>query len=258
MPAHTSKGKVSQCTLYGAMTLLMDGIFEEIFELYIKAIEGLNIFESGPGYNRFRTEGDKTIAYEICEQLGWKAPTWVIDNVGNGTHFYAMWKGFNELRNLGLIENVPRMVATGPEAGAPIVTGFKEGKALPLPSSSRSIAEGLVGRWGYDTPLAVKALRESTGYAEDVSELEILKAMEWLARLEGIFAEPSGVTCIAGLSKMIEAGVVDKGEEVVCIITGSGLKDPESGRKISKEPTLVPASIKEIRTILQKYLTRSS
>ncbi len=256
MPAHTSKGKISQCTLYGAVTLLMDGIYEEIFELYIKALEGLDIFESSPGYNRFRMEGDKTLAYEICEQLGWRAPAWVIDNVGNGTHFYAMWKGFKELRNLGLIENLPRMMATGPKAGAPAVTAFKEGKALPLPRSERSIAEGLVGRWGYDTPLALNALKESNGYAESVSESEILKAMEWLARLEGIFAEPSGVTCIAGLSKMIETGMLDKEEEVVCIITGSGLKDPESGRRISKEPTLVPASINEIRTTLQKHLTR--
>jgi len=254
MPATTSKGKVSQCTLYGAVTLLMDGIYEEIFELYIKALEGLDIFESGPGYNRFRMEGDKTIAYEICEQLGWRAPAWVVDNVGNGTHLYAMWKGFNELRNLGLIENVPRMVATGPKAGAPIVTGFKEGTALPLARSEKSIAEGLVGRWGYDTPLAIKALRESDGYAEHVSDSEILEAMGWLARLEGIFAEPSGVACIPGLSKMIETGIVDKGEEVVCIITGSGLKDPETARRISKEPTLVRASVNEIKTTLQKHL----
>ncbi len=256
MPATTSKGKISQCTLYGALTLLMDGIYEEIFELYIKALEGLDVFESSPGYNRFRMEGDKTLAYEICEQLGWKAPTWVIDNVGNGTHLYAIWKGFNELRNLGLIENVPRMVATAPQAGAPIVTGFKQGTALPLATSSRSIAEGLVGRWGYDTPIALKALKESSGHAESVSELEILEAMEWLARLEGVFAEPSAVTCIAGLSKMIEQGMIDKEEEVVCIITGSGLKDLESGKRISKEPTLVPTSIHEIRKTLQKHLSR--
>jgi len=256
MPASTSKGKISQCTLYGAVTLLMDGIYEEIFELYIKAIERLDIFEAGPGYNRFRMEGDKTLAYEICEQLGWRAPAWIIDNVGNGTHLYGMWKGFKELRNLGLIENVPRMLATGPKAGAPIVEGFKEGKALPLAKSDRSVAEGLVGRWGYDTPIALNALKESKGYAESVSEVEILEAMGWLARLEGVFAEPSGVTCIAALPKLIEMGVVDKEEEVVCIITGSGLKDPESGRKISREPTLVPASVSEIRTILQKHLTR--
>ncbi|UCH70423.1 MAG: threonine synthase [Candidatus Bathyarchaeota archaeon] len=255
MPATTSKGKISQCTLYGAVTLLMDGIYEEIFELYIESLEGLDIFESSPGYNRFRMEGDKTLAYEICEQLGWKAPEWVIDNVGNGTHLYAIWKGFNELRNLGLIANVPRMVATAPQAGAPIVAGFKQGTALPLASSSKSIAEGLVGRWGYDTPIALKALKESSGHAEPVSELEILQAMEWLARLEGVFAEPSAVTCIAGLSKMIKAGMIDKEEEVVCIITGSGLKDPESGKRISEKPTLVPASVHEIRTTLQKHLS---
>jgi len=254
MPASTSKGKVSQCTLYGAVTLLMDGIYEEIFELYIEAIKGLDIFESGPGYNRFRMEGDKTLAYEICEQLGWRTPAWVIDNVGNGTHLYGMWKGFKELRNLGLIENLPRMAATGPEAGAPIVVGFREGKALPLAKSDKSIAEGLVGRWGYDTPLALKALKESDGYAESVSDLEILEAMGWLAQLEGIFAEPSGVTCIVGLLKMIETGIVDREEEVVCIITGSGLKDPETGKRISKEPTLVQASVNEMRMTLQKHL----
>ncbi|NIO19593.1 MAG: pyridoxal-phosphate dependent enzyme, partial [Candidatus Aenigmarchaeota archaeon] len=114
MPSSTSKGKISQCKVYGATVFLMDGIYEDIFEVYIKALEGLDILESSGGYNRFRAEGDKTIGYEICEQLGWRAPTWVIDNVGNGTHFYAMWKGFREFKNLDFIEDVPKMVAIGP------------------------------------------------------------------------------------------------------------------------------------------------
>ncbi len=256
MPATTPKGKIAQCTLYGAVTLLMDGIYEEIFELYIEAIKELDILESSGGYNRFKVEGGKTIAYEICEQLGWRAPAWVIDNVGAGTHLYGMWKGFKELRNLDLVENVPKMVAIGPKAGSPIVTGFKEKTDLPLTRSEESIADGLVGRWSYDMPLALKALRESTGYAEHVSDLEILKAMEWLAQLEGVFAEPSGVACVSGVSKMVETGMVDKGEEIVCIITGSGLKEPELARRISKEPTLISASAEEIRSNLQKHLTR--
>jgi len=252
MPAFASKGKVSQCTVYGAKTFLLDGIYEEIFELYIKALKELDIFESGAGHNRFRIEGDKTLAYEICEQLGWRAPAWIIDNVGNGSHLYGMWKGFKELRDLGLIDNLPRMVATGPIEGAPIVEGFKKGKALPLESCGESIAEGLVGRWSYDAPLALKALQESNGYAEYVSDKEILEAMRLLARLEGIFAEPSGVACLAALPKMVQAGIIDKEEEVVCIITGSGLKDPKTGRRVSGNPMRVQLNINEIKAALRK------
>jgi len=251
MPAATSKGKIYQCAVYGARTLLIDGIYEEIFELYIEALKGLDVVESSSGHNRFRPEGDKTIAYEICEQFGWSSPTWIVDNVGNGTHLYGMWKGFKELRKLDLIEDTPRMAAIGPIRGAPIVKGFKEGIALPEAFSGKSIAEGLVGRWGYDAPLALKALKESNGYAEYVSDMEIIEAMRLLASLEGIFAEPSGAACVAGLSKMVKTGIVDKEEEVVCIITGSGLKDIESGRRLSKKPTYIGANISEIRSALE-------
>jgi len=251
MPAKASKAKVSQCAVYGATTLLMEGIYEEIFELYIEALRGLDILESSAGHNRFRTEGDKTIAYEICEQLGWRSPDWIMDNVGNGTHLYGMWKGFKELSNLGLLEDAPRMMAVGPEAGSPIVKGFKERRVLPLVSSGESVAEGLVGRWGYDAVLAVEALKDSTGCAEYVSDKEILDAVKWLARFEGLFVEPSGAACVAGLFKMIETGTVDRQEEIVCIITGSGLKDPESAATISKRTTLIEPSVNEIRKALK-------
>ena len=252
MPATASKGKIYPCAAYGAKTLLINGIYEEIFELYIKALKGLDIVESSSGHNRFRPEGDKTIAFEICEQFGWGSPKWIVDNVGNGTHLYGMWKGFKELRKLDLIEETPRMVAVGPIAGAPVVKGFKEGVALPEAVSGKSIAEGLVGRWGYDAPPAIKALKESNGHAEYVSDIEIVEAMRLLARLEGIFAEPSGAACVAGLLKMARTGIVDKQEEIVCIITGSGLKDTKSIRRVSEKPIRIEASISEIRIALQK------
>lgn len=249
MPATVSRGKVSQCSVHGAKTFLVNGIYEEIFEVYLEAVKNLDVFESCPGHNRFRVEGDKSIAYEICEQLGWRAPEWVIDNVGNGTHLYGMWKGFKELNDLGFIDNLPKMVAIGPVGGAPIVDAFKSGVITPLESCEESIAEGLIGRWSYDAPLALKALNESNGNAEYVSDKEILKAMSLLARLEGIFAEPSGTACIAAFLKLVEAGVIDKDDEVVCIITGNGLKDPRSGRRISRNPINVPLSIESIKKL---------
>ncbi|MEM3699666.1 MAG: threonine synthase [Candidatus Bathyarchaeia archaeon] len=250
-PATASRGKISQCSVHGAKTFLANGIYEEIFEVYLEAVKDLDIFESGPGHNRFRVEGDKTIAYEICEQLGWKAPEWVIDNVGNGTHLYGMWKGFKELKDLGFIDDLPKMVATGPVGGAPIVDGFKKGEVAPLESCEESIAEGLVGRWSYDAPLALKALKESNGNAEYVSDKEILKAMSLLARFEGIFAEPSGSACIAALPKLVEAGIIDGKDEVVCLITGNGLKDPKSGMRISKNPINVPLNVDAIKKFLK-------
>ncbi len=254
MPATTSKGKISQCTVYGASTFLISETFERIFELHVEAVKQLDIFESSPGYNRFRVEGDKTIAYELCEQLGWKAPDWIIDNVGNGTHLYGMWKGFKEMKNLGLIEDLPRMVAVGPLGGAPIVDGFRKGAASPLENDCESIAEGLVSRWSYDAPLALKALKESNGYAEYTSNEEIIEAIKLLALLEGIFGEPSGVACLTALPKMIQAGIIDKEEKVVCIITGSGLKDPETARKISRSPFQIEPNIDKIREAFKKRI----
>lgn len=251
MPAKVSKGKVSQCSVHGAKTFLVDGIYEEIFEVYLEAVRGLDTFESCPGHNRFRVEGDKTIAYEICEQLGWRAPEWIIDNVGNGTHLYGMWKGFKELNDLGFINDLPKMVATGPVGGAPVVDGFKRGEVTPLESCEESIAEGLVGRWSYDAPLALKALKESKGNAEYVSDKEILKAMSLLARLEGIFGEPSGSACIAALPKLVETGIIDRKDEVVCLITGNGLKDPKSGSRISKNPINAPLNVDAIKRLLE-------
>lgn len=251
MPATASKSKISQCAVYGAKTLLLDGIYEDIFEIYFEVVMELDIFESSAGHNRFRTEGDKTIAYEISEQLGWRTPEWIIDNVGNGSHLYGMWKGFKELRDLGLTKTVPRMVAVGPKAGSPVVRGFKEGVVLPLLSCSESVAEGLVGRWGYDASLAVKALIESGGSAEYVSDMEITTAMKQLAQLEGIFVEPSAAACVAGLSKMAKNGMIDKAEQVVCIVTGSGLKDPESAVSISGKPIRIRTSASEIRKALK-------
>ncbi|MCS7369357.1 MAG: threonine synthase [archaeon GBS-70-058] len=251
MPAKASRGKILQCLVYGAKTFLVDGIYEEIFEVHLEAIKGLNVLDVTPGYNRFRVEGDKTIAYEICEQLGWRVPDWIIDNVGNGTHLYGMWKGFKELYNLGFIDKLPRMVAVGPISGAPIVHCFKSGVISPLEGCGESIAEGLIAMWSYDAPLAIRALKESNGYAEYVSDYEILEAMKMLARFEGIFAEPSAVASIAVLPKLLESGVIDGKDEVVCLITGSGLKDPEGGSRISGNPMSIPLNVNSIRKVFQ-------
>jgi len=165
-----------------------------------------------------------------------------------------MWKGFKELKDLGFIDSLPKMVATGPVGGAPLVDGFKKGEVVPLESFEESIAEGLVSRWSYDAPLALKALKESKGNAEYVSDKEILKAMSLLARLEGIFAEPSGSACIAALPKLMETGIIDRGDEVLCLITGNGLKDPKSGEKISKNPINVPLEVEAIKKFLKNGL----
>jgi threonine synthase len=161
-----------------------------------------------------------------------------------------MWKGFKELKNLEFIDDTPKMVAIDPSGGAPIVDGFKRGEVIPLESCIESIAEGLVGRWSYDAPLALKALKESKGYAEYVSDGEILNGMRSLAWLEGVFAEPSGSACVASLPKLVESRVIDRSDEVVCIITGNGLKDPRNGSKISQKPLNLELTVNTIKKAL--------
>jgi len=250
-PATTSASKIRQCTIYGAKTLLVNASYEEIFESYIEALRGLEIVECSSGYNRFRMEGDKTIAYEICEQLGWHSPNWIVDNVGNGTHLYGMWKGLRELKRLGFVADLPKMAAAGPSGASPIVKGYKEGTVLPLATYRKSIAHALAGRWDYDAPLALSALRESNGYAEYVSDSEIIEAMRLLAAHEGIFAEPSGAACIAGLHKMLRKGLVNSHEDVVCVITGSGLKEPKFSGRMCKKPIHLRLNTSAMRKALQ-------
>ncbi len=187
-------------------------------------------------HNPHFLEGEKTTIYEICEQMDWTTPDWVIAPMGNGGHVSMIWKGVRELEQIGLISE-PAMRIGGAQASgcAPIVEAFERGAKEIIPASSVSTVAFDIG---IRRPLcglnALAALEESEGTAKAVSDKEILEAVRLLAKLEGVFAEPASATTIAVLRRLVDNNQVERRDRVVCVITGMGLKYPEIARTFVK------------------------
>ncbi|MEM3507016.1 MAG: threonine synthase [Candidatus Bathyarchaeia archaeon] len=251
-------GKIAQLMLCGAKVIKFKGLekgvdptvkmLKEVHENY-----GWYPCPSFGPFNPYQFEGAKTIAYEIVEQLGWKSPEWVIIPVGAGGLLAGNWKGFKEYETLGFIEETPKIAAIQSEGCAPLVRAFKKGVSpfeIEPWESPKTVATGLMDPFPWDGDAALLAIRESKGIAETVSDSEILEAQKLLAKIEGIFAEPSGVTSLAGLIKLLDLGVIDRNEVIVVEITGSGLKDPEIALRMFKEPPTIAPSLEELKKVI--------
>lgn len=167
------------------------------------------------------------MAFEVLDQLDRKPPSTIIVPVGNGGNITAIWKGFKEYQTLALSEQVPRMIGIQAEGAAPVARAVKEGReeiqpVLEPETVATAIRIGAPRIW----KRALTAIRESEGTAETVGDGEILEAQRLMAKLEGLFVEPASAATVAGLKKLVELGVVERDEVVVCVATGHGLKDP--------------------------------
>jgi threonine synthase len=171
--------------------------------------------------------------------------------VGNAGNISAVWKGLTEFHQLGFIKALPKMIGIQAVGSAPIAQAIKmkSSKIIPveMPETiATAIRIGAPVSW----KKAINAIRESKGTAETVTDEEILDAQKMLARIEGIFVEPASASSIAGLKKLVQNGVIDKDERVVCITTGHGLKDPDTAIKQSEKPIEVDAEISAIEKSL--------
>jgi len=219
-----TKGKMSQGVLYGATVIEISGGFDEAMSVVLKLAKDLTLYPLN-SINPWRIEGQKTVAYEIADELG--VPDWIAIPVGNGGNITALWKGFKELKRLGLVSKLPRILGVQAEGASPIVNAFKFGIYKPVidPTTIASaIRIGNPVHW----ERALNALTESRGYALSVSDQEIIEAQRMIARLEGLGVEPASASSIAGLYKAVELGIVGRDDTVVAIATGHALKDPDS------------------------------
>jgi threonine synthase len=196
-----------------------------------------------PAVNPYRIEGQKTLAYEIWDQLGGTVPDKIIVPVGNAGNISAIWKGYQDLSQLGLISGLPRMIGIQAEGASPIVEAFRRGlcRIDPVPNPetvATAIRIGSPASW----KKALRAVKGSGGLMETVNDEEILEAQKLLARLEEIFVEPASASSIAGLKKLVEAGVIGNDEKVICVTTGHGLKDPEIVQRIFEKPITVKSN----------------
>jgi threonine synthase len=244
-------GKLSQAMIHGAKVLQVKGNFDEALEFVLKLGEKHKDIYLLNSINPFRIEGQKSLGYEICEQLNYEAPDRIIIPVGNAGNISAVWKGLTEFYQLGLIKKLPKMTGIQAAGAAPIAQAIKahSDKIVPVEhpeTIATAIRIGAPVSW----KKAVNAIRESGGTAETVTDDEILDAQKTLARIEGIFVEPASASSLAGLKKLIKNGTIHKDETVVCITTGHGLKDPDTAIKQSEKPVEVDADITAIEAAL--------
>jgi len=230
-------GKLSQALLHGAKVVAIKGNFDDALKL-VKEITSKYPIALVNSLNPDRIEGQKTAAFEICDVLG-KAPHFQAMPVGNAGNITAYWKGYKEYKDMGKIDSLPRILGFQASGAAPLVEGypFKNPETV-----ATAIRIGNPARWEE----AIAASKESDGLIEKVTDEEIIKAYKMLAREEGIFVEPASAASIAGIMKLDKMGFfeAEKGSarevNIVCILTGHGLKDPNIAIKESPTPEVVP------------------
>jgi threonine synthase len=258
VPEMASSGKLAQLTMYGAEVLKVRGLESGVDPTVnmLKTVCDLQKWYPCPSFgplNPYQAEGPKTMSYEIVEGLSWQVPDWVFVPVGAGGALNGNWRGYLDLQNLGFTKSAPKMVAVQSTGCAPVVRAFEQG-ANPMDivawESPNSVATGLMDPFPWDGDGALVAIRNSMGTAIAVSNEEILSAQRLLAKLEGIFAEPSGVTSLAGVIKQGQSDLT-RDDCVVVEITGSGLKDSAIAMQGMPEIPVIDASVDEVERALK-------
>ena len=220
-------GKMLQVMIHGAKIFQVSGDFDEAMRAVVELTELRKRFYLMNSLNPFRLEGQKTLAYEVCDQLDGEAPDTVVLPVGNGGNISAIWKGFSEFQELGVTKTRPRMIGIQAERAAPIAKAVKQKQDSVQPvANPQTIASAIRIGSPVNWSKVLHAIKESHGTAETVSDKEILAAQRELASKEGVFVEPASAASVAGLRKSRESGRIDRSDLVVCVTTGHGLKDP--------------------------------
>lgn len=244
-------GKLSQAMIHGARVVQIEGNFDEALKAVIKLAELEDKLYILNSINPYRIEGQKTSAYEVWNQLKNSIPDVVIVPVGNAANISAIWKGFVELKYLGFISDLPRMIGIQAEGAAPIARAFKKGSMEFIPikepnTVATAIRIGSPASW----KKALMSVKDSNGLMEVVTDEEILESQKLLAKMEGLFIEPASAASIAGLKKLSEFGEIDKSEKIVCIATGHGLKDPNIVENIVDKPVTTSKKIDDILHVI--------
>lgn len=242
VPKRAPIGKLTQLLIYGAMVISVDGDYGETYKLSKEAIDHYGWYNRNAAINPLLVEGKKTVALEICEQLDYSMPDWVVVSVGDGCTIGGVYKGFYDMYQLGYIKNIPRLLGVQAEGCAPIYHAFKEG-GMPLPEDENTLADSISVGIPRNPIKALESVSKSQGDYVVVSDEDILSGMVLLGKTEGIFAEPAAAASITGLMNAIEDNIINKDSKVVIVSTGNGLKDIENGQKATPEPISLKADL---------------
>jgi threonine synthase len=231
IPRLVDMGKLAQMLVYDAVIEEHGETVDESIQRAEELAEETGWYQATPELNPLVVEAQKTIAYEVSEQLG--TPDWLITSMGSGGTVYSVWKGLTELHEIGIVDRLPRIVGVQAEGCSPIVDAYHGSKRSRAKPSTHAI--GILVAKPLQRDLALKAIRQSNGMAVSISDEEIFQAERQIAKLEGLFAEPASSGTIAVAKELRSQGVIGRNESVVCLITGSGLKATDVLQALSKK-----------------------
>lgn len=238
---NTAMGKLAQSMMHGAQVLQIDGLFDEALEI-VRKITSEHKITLVNSVNPYRIEGQKSAAFEICDELE-RAPDFHALPVGNAGNISAYWKGYREYFSSNKIKTLPKMIGLQAEGSAPIVKNHPIENPMTI---ATAIKIGNPASW----KTAVAARDESGGVIEAVTDDEILHAYQLLASLEGVFCEPASAASVAGVLKLNKRKFFSTHSTIVCTLTGHGLKDPERAIESSDKPISVPADLNKILDVM--------
>ncbi|MCZ6677284.1 MAG: threonine synthase [Candidatus Poribacteria bacterium] len=230
-PASTSKGKLTQISMYGAKLKLIEGNRAATTQAVLQTAE--SIYYASHNWNPFFLEGTKTVAFEVAEQLGWKAPDHVICPVGFGSIYLGLYIGFRELHAQQVITKLPRLLGVQSAACPPIYTAYaeKQSQIERSPQTYETLAEGITSELPIRAEAIINAIRETNGAFTIVDEEEIKAGIKILAA-KGIYIEPTSAVIVKAFDKFVAGGIIREGDLTVSILTGSGLKATDKLMKL--------------------------
>ena len=251
IPSDLEAGKVLGSAIYAPTVVAVDGNYDQVNRLCAElgdrnawAFVNINV-------RPYYSEGSKTLAYEVAEQLGWRAPAHCVVPIASGSLFTKIYKGFTELAKLGLIDETPiRMSGAQAEGCAPVATAYAAGTTTFRPVRPKTIAKSLAIGNPADGSYSLVQMQRTNGCCAAVSDDEVIAGMKLLAETEGVFAETAGGVTIAALKRLAESGQIDPDELTVAFITGAGLKTQEAVQEHVVEPLHIEPTVESFETRL--------
>jgi threonine synthase len=263
VPKSAPPAKVAQLLVFGAKVILVDGTYDDAFDLTVQAADEFGWYCRNTGYNPFTAEGKKTAALEIWEwwettHAKWHdevgadvehAPLTVFVSVGDGNIISGIHKGFKDLYQLGWLPRIPRLIGVQAEGSAAISNAFHADTETITPISAKTIADSISVDLPRDGVRAVRAAKETGGTYVNVSDDDILKAIAELGTV-GVFAEPAGATSYAGLVKAVASGIVSSEDPILVLNTGSGLKDVRAAMQAVQPAPVIEPTLEAVKRLL--------
>jgi threonine synthase len=259
VPETAPQAKIAQLLVFGSRVILVKGTYDDAFELCLKAAKTYGWYNRNTGYNPYMTEGKKTAAFEICEQLDWNAPDRIFVSVGDGCIIGGLHKGLKDLMALGWIDKMPKLMGVQAAGSSYMYTAWKNGEDILTkpPVNPQTVADSISVGLPRDRIKAMAAVKETGGAYLSISDDDILRAVPELARGAGVFAEPAGAASYAGFVTAVDQRLISRDEKIVVLNTGNGLKDVAGAMKavdlVQTTPFRVSPDLAALRQVVAAW-----